>query len=598
MKKPFKTPPITIEHCRPQTKTTKATVEKAADKLDCENILKGLDAKRIPVEDKVKHWLDTNMVDKEQELNRQATDDHKDCFNKEEIGSDHAQQSHSDEHPLLELTSTMDAGNIVPLQNLKTVFLVGKEKRKRSPSSPCTADHTPRLSKRANSTQERTEKSMQEGERYLEGGLERGEDSGEKSGSDKEREDQTNAGKIAVNKAQRIGGGLMQKDKQQETLKQLQDQLTEEQRQTENLAKQREELVSRQGQLQSQLQKERTQNERMKEKYLILRQQVEEMSKHKTAFKCLGCDAINAHVTVTSRNALQLLSRDSGTCRYHRHLTEFVRKRMPLITVTHSPEAIRRPSFSQLPREQLHPSHGDQEQQPPLQQEDQQVLAQEQQTLQDQDELSTNPSSSSCQDEQSLSSKQEQHSPQPSLNQEEQNPIIHVLSSSSQEELEELSLIQPSPLHSQSHRHQPLLQQQQRSSLYLPHQTMTQQHKTLHQHESHHEPKQNQSMIKQHHQPKQLLHNQTLLEHKRRQQQESHQPLKHHQKAYHHMQRQQRCHQQDQEYSVLSSSSDHSDHELTVPTHSTHCGTSRQKRQPLSDIKNTQSSSRDRTPCI
>ena len=110
-------------------------------------VLKGLDAKRIPVEDKVKYWLDTNMVDKEQELNRQATDDHKDCFNKGEIGSDHAQQSHSDEHPLLELTSTMDAGNIVPLQNLKTVFLVGKEKRKRSPSSPCTADHTPRLSK-------------------------------------------------------------------------------------------------------------------------------------------------------------------------------------------------------------------------------------------------------------------------------------------------------------------------------------------------------------------------------------------------------------------------------------------------------------------
>ena len=114
----------------------------------------------------------------------------------------------------------------------------------------------------------------------------------------------------------------------------------EEHRQTENLAKQREELVSRQGQLQSQLQKERTQNERMKEKYLILRQQVEEMSKHKTTFKCLGCNAINAHVTVTSRNALQLLSRDSSTCRYHRHLTEFVRKRMPLITVTHSPEAI------------------------------------------------------------------------------------------------------------------------------------------------------------------------------------------------------------------------------------------------------------------
>ena len=374
MKKPFKTPPITIEHCRPQTKTTKATVEKAADELDCENILKGLDAKRIPVEDKVKYWLDTNMVDKEQELNRQATDDHKDCSNKEEIGSGHAQQSHSDEHPLLELTSTMDAGNIVPLQNLKTVFLVGKEKRKRSPSSPCTAYHTPRLSKRANNTQERTEKSMQEGESYLEGGSERGEDIGEKSGSDKEREDQTNAGKIAMNKAQGIGGGLMQKDKQQETLKQLQDQLTEEQRQTENLAKQREELVSRQGQLQSQLQKERTQNERMKEEYLILRQQVEEMSKHKTAFKCLGCNAINAHVTVTSRNALQLLSRDSGTCRYHRHLTEFVRKRMPLITVIHSPEAIRQPSFSQLPREQLLPSHGDQEQQPPLQQEDQQVL--------------------------------------------------------------------------------------------------------------------------------------------------------------------------------------------------------------------------------
>ena len=229
MKKPFKTrPPITIEHCRPQTKTTKATVEKAADELDCENILKGLDAKRIPVEDKVKYWLDTNVVDKEQELNRQATDDHKDCFNKEEIGSDHAQQSHSDEHPLLELTSTMDAGNIVPLQNLKTVFLVGKEKRKRS---PCTADHTPRLSKRANNTQERTEKSMQEGERYLEGGLERGEDSGEKSGSDKEREvmvDQRSTGKIAVSKAQRIGGGVIQKDKQQETLKQLQDQLTEE----------------------------------------------------------------------------------------------------------------------------------------------------------------------------------------------------------------------------------------------------------------------------------------------------------------------------------------------------------------------------------
>ena len=152
MKKPFKTPPITIEHCRPQTKTTKATVEKAADELDCENILKGLDAKRIPVEGKVKYWLDTNMVDKEQELNRQATDDHKDCFNKEEIGSDHVQQSHSDEHPLLELTSTMDAGNIAPLQNLKTVFLVGKEKRKRSPSSPCTADHTPRLCKRANNT--------------------------------------------------------------------------------------------------------------------------------------------------------------------------------------------------------------------------------------------------------------------------------------------------------------------------------------------------------------------------------------------------------------------------------------------------------------
>ena len=177
------------------------------------------------------------------------------------------------------------------------------------------------------------------------------------------------------------------------------------------------------------------------------------MSKHKTAFKCLGCDAINAHVTVTSRNALQLLSRDSGTCRYHRHLTEFVRKRMPLITVTHSPEAVRQPSFSQLPREQLHPSHGDQKQQPPLQQVDQQVLAQEQQTLQDQDELSTNPSSSSCQDEQSLS-----------------------------------------------------------------------------------------------------------------------------------------------EYSVQSSSSDHSDHELTVPTHSTHCSSSRQKRQPLIDVKNTQSSSRDRTP--
>ena len=452
------------------------------------------------------------MVDKEQELNRQATDDHKDCFNKEEIGSDHAQQSHSDEHPLLELTSTMDAGNIVPLQNLKTVFLVGKEKRKRSPSSP---DHSPRLSKRANNTQERTEKSMQEGERYLERGLGRGENSGEKCGSDKEREvmvDQTNAGKIAVSKAQRIGG-VMQKDKQQDTLKQLQDQLTEEQRQTENLAKQREEIVSRQGQLQSQLQKERTQNERMKEKYLILRQQVEEMSKHKTAFKCLGCDAINyAHVTVTSRNALQLLRRDSGTCRYHRHLTEFVRKRMPLITETHSPEVIRQPSFSQLPREELHSSHGDQEQQPPLQQEDQQVLAQEQQTLQDQDELSTNPSSSSCQDEQSLSSQQEQHSPQPSLNQEEQNPTIHVLSSSSQEELEELSLIQPS-LHSQPHRHQPLVQQQQqqqRSSLHLPYQTMTQQHKTLHQHESHHEPKQNQSMIKQHHQPKQLLHNQTF----------------------------------------------------------------------------------------
>ena len=64
------------------------------------------------------------------------------------------------------------------------------------------------------------------------------------------------------------------------------------------------------------------------------------------------------------------------------------------------------------------------------------------------------------------------------------------------------------------------------------------------------------------------------------------------------MQRQQRerYHQQDQEYSVQSSSSDHSDHELTVPTHSTHCGTSRQKRQSLSDIKNTQSLSRDRTP--
>ena len=164
MKKPFKTPPITIEHCRPQTKTTKATIEKAADELDCESILKELNAKRIPVEDKVKYWLDTNMVDKEQELNRQATDDHKDCFDEKEIGSDHAQQPHSDEHPLLELTSTMDAGsddgNTVPLQNLKTVFLVGKEKRKRTPASPCTTDLTPRLSKRPNNTQERTEKSM------------------------------------------------------------------------------------------------------------------------------------------------------------------------------------------------------------------------------------------------------------------------------------------------------------------------------------------------------------------------------------------------------------------------------------------------------
>ena len=112
----------------------------------------------------------------------------------------------------------MDAGNIVPLQNLKTVFLVGKEKRKRSPSSPYNADHTPRLSKRANNTQERTEKSMQEGERYLEGELERGEN----SGSDKEREamvDQRSTGKTVVSKAQRIGRGVMQKDKQQETLK-------------------------------------------------------------------------------------------------------------------------------------------------------------------------------------------------------------------------------------------------------------------------------------------------------------------------------------------------------------------------------------------
>ena len=52
-----------------------------------------------------------------------------------------------------------------------------------------------------------------------------------KSGSDKEREvmvDQRSTGKIAVSKAQRIGGGVIQKDKQQETLKQLQDQLTEE----------------------------------------------------------------------------------------------------------------------------------------------------------------------------------------------------------------------------------------------------------------------------------------------------------------------------------------------------------------------------------
>ena len=129
-----------------------------------------------------------------------------------------------------------------------------------------------------------------------------------------------------MSKAQRIGGGVKQKDRQQEMVKQLQVQLTEEQRQTENLAKQHEELVSQQDQLQSQLQKERTQNERMKEKYLILRQQVQEMSKCKTVFKCLGCDSINTHMTVTSRNALQFLSRDSGTCRYHRHLTEFVKR--------------------------------------------------------------------------------------------------------------------------------------------------------------------------------------------------------------------------------------------------------------------------------
>ena len=504
-----------------------------ADEHDCQSILKALDAKRVPVGDKVKYWLDNNIVGNEQELNSQATDDNRDSFvrdsfvtnNDEEIGGVHDQQSHSNEYPLPELAGTMDAGsdddgNIATLQNLKAVFLAAKEKRKRSPSSPLTADHIPRLSKRRQqeTVEERKDVSVERRGRQNLRGPQDG-TSGEESGIDREREmvvDQRSTAKTVVSKAQRIGGGVKQKDRQQEMVKQLQVQLTVEQRQTENLAKQHEELVSQQDQLQSQLHKERTQNERMKEKYLILRQQVQEMSKSKTAFKCLGCDSINTHMTVTSRNALQFLSRDSGTCRYHRHLTEFVKKRMPLITITASPTvAVHQPSFDQLPQEQLQPSfdqlplqpsHDDEKQQPYLEQGDQQVL-------QDPAELSTNSSpmqSSSSQDEQlsSIASQEKQPiSKQPSPSQEDHHPLIQELSSPSQDQEEEQSLIQSSPIqkqHSQFHNRQDLPRHIQPLQLTScpPHQSMTQQHKA-HQHESQSRPKQNHTH--QPHQPHQPM---------------------------------------------------------------------------------------------
>ena len=67
--KPFKTPPMVILNRRQKPKTAKA------DEHDCESILKALDAKRVPVGDKVKYWLDNNIVGNKQELNSQATDD-------------------------------------------------------------------------------------------------------------------------------------------------------------------------------------------------------------------------------------------------------------------------------------------------------------------------------------------------------------------------------------------------------------------------------------------------------------------------------------------------------------------------------------------